>query len=67
MEGKGNQALSNGKMISVAFVAVFAYLREVLLTVGCVIGMVGRVSNFEFLMGILVGLGVLLIIAFVML
>ncbi|WP_072217259.1 FTR1 family iron permease, partial [Listeria monocytogenes] len=67
MEGKSNQALSNGKMISFAFLAFLAILREGLETVVFLIGMVGRMSNFELLMGILAGLGVLLIIAFVML
>ncbi|ENI9071538.1 FTR1 family iron permease [Listeria monocytogenes] len=67
MEGKSNQALSNGKMISFAFLAFLAILREGLETVIFLIGMVGRMSNFELLIGILAGLGVLLIIAFMML
>ncbi|WP_036067523.1 FTR1 family iron permease [Listeria grandensis] len=67
MASKSDEAISNGKMISFAILAFLAILREGLETVIFLIGMVGRMSTTELVTGILVGLGVLLVIAVVML
>ncbi|MBC2148930.1 FTR1 family iron permease [Listeria booriae] len=67
MATKSDQAISNGKMISFAVLAFLAIMREGLETVIFLIGMVGRMSTAELITGILVGLGVLCIIAVVML
>lgn len=64
LETKSEQAISSGKMISFAFLAFLAILREGLETVVFLIGMAGRMSLQELVIGIFAGLGVLLLIAF---
>ncbi|QMV44096.1 FTR1 family iron permease [Cohnella cholangitidis] len=66
LQSKSTQALSNGKMISLALLAFFAIVREGLETVIFLIGMVGKMSGGELAGGIAAGFGILAICAFVM-
>ncbi|MFS0780432.1 FTR1 family iron permease [Bacillus sp. 1P06AnD] len=67
IKGKTASALSSGKMLSFAFLAFLAILREGLETVIFLIGMVNRMPMGTFITGIIVGFGILVIIGFVML
>lgn len=64
LQTKSEQAISGGKMISFAVLAFLAILREGLETVVFLIGMAGRMTMEELILGIVVGLGVLVLIAF---
>ncbi|WP_239613573.1 FTR1 family iron permease [Cohnella mopanensis] len=66
LQSKSTQALSNGKMISLALLAFFAIVREGLETVIFLIGMVGKMSGGELAGGIAAGFGILAICAVVM-
>lgn len=64
---KTENAISNGKMFSFATLAFLAILREGMETVIFLIGMVNRMPMNKLILGILLGFGVLFIIAFLML
>ncbi|MFC5702425.1 FTR1 family protein [Cohnella faecalis] len=66
METKSRQALSGGRMVSLALLAFFAIVREGLETVIFLIGMVGKMSAGELSGGIAAGFGVLALCAIVM-
>ncbi|WP_442600574.1 FTR1 family iron permease [Paenibacillus sp. KN14-4R] len=59
IEAKSTQALSSGKMISLALLAFFAIVREGMETVIFLIGMVGKMPGGELTIGIVVGFGIL--------
>jgi hypothetical protein len=61
IKGKTEKAISNGKMISFAVLSFLAILREGMETAIFLIGMVNRMPVEKFLMGIVVGVGILVI------
>ncbi|KAB2328733.1 iron permease FTR1 family protein [Cytobacillus depressus] len=67
IKGKTEKAISNGKLISFAVLSFLAILREGLETVIFLIGMVNRMPIEKFLMGIVVGIGILVIFGILML
>jgi high-affinity iron transporter len=66
LRSKSNQALTSGKMASLALLAFFAIVREGLETVIFLIGMAGKMSVGELTGGIAAGFGILGICAVVM-
>lgn len=64
---RSEAALSNGKMLSLSAIAFLAILREGLETVIFLIGMAGRMSLADLLLGIVIGFGFLLVVGFAML
>lgn len=65
LASKSSQALSGGRMFSLALLAFFAILREGLETVIFLIGMAGKMPAGQLALGIAVGFGVLAAVAFV--
>ncbi|MCM3022102.1 FTR1 family iron permease [Heyndrickxia ginsengihumi] len=63
---KSKQAITNGRMVSFAFIAYLAIVREGMETVIFLIGMAGRMSAGQMTVGIVAGFGVLALIAFLM-
>ncbi|MCD9021477.1 FTR1 family iron permease [Cohnella silvisoli] len=66
LESKSTQALTGGKMVSLALLAFFAIVREGLETVIFLIGMVGKMPASELAAGIAAGFGILGVCAFIM-
>lgn len=62
---KSSQALSGGRMFSLALLAFFAIVREGLETVIFLIGMTSKMSTLQLAAGIAVGFGVLAIVALI--
>lgn len=67
IEQKTQTALSTGNIVSLGVLTFLAVFREGTETVLFIIGMVNQISVQQLLLGILVGFGVLVVIAFVML
>ncbi|MEK8131850.1 FTR1 family protein [Paenibacillus filicis] len=65
LSAKSSQAISGGRMASLALLALFAIVREGLETVIFLIGMAGKMSGGELAAGITAGFGVLAACAFV--
>ncbi|OWA36011.1 hypothetical protein B9G55_09090 [Saccharibacillus sp. O16] len=65
LHSSSKQALSNGRMFSLALLAFLAIVREGLETVIFLIGLAGRMPGRELLLGILAGFGALALIALV--
>ncbi|WEG13713.1 FTR1 family iron permease [Pullulanibacillus sp. KACC 23026] len=61
------KAMTNGRMLSFAFIAFLAIVREGMETVIFLIGMASRMSAAQLTGGIAVGFGILIIIGFLML
>jgi len=59
LQSKSSQALTSGKMISLALLAFFAIVREGLETVIFLVGMVGKMPGSELAGGIAAGFGIL--------
>ncbi|WP_246120277.1 FTR1 family iron permease [Cohnella terricola] len=66
LQFKSTQALTSGKMISLALLAFFAIVREGLETVIFLIGMTGKMSTGELVGGIATGFGILAVCAVAM-
>ncbi|QJD82123.1 FTR1 family iron permease [Cohnella herbarum] len=66
MQSKSTQALTNGKMISLALLAFFAIVREGLETVIFLVGMVNKMPGVELAVGIAAGFGILAVFAVIM-
>ncbi|MBL0385593.1 FTR1 family iron permease [Tumebacillus sp. ITR2] len=66
MKEKSTAALSKGNMISLGVLSFLAIFREGTETVLFIIGMVNQISINQLLLGIVIGLGVLVIVAFLM-
>ncbi|WP_256757013.1 FTR1 family protein [Cohnella sp. WQ 127256] len=66
LQSKSTQALTSGRMISLALLAFFAIVREGLETVIFLVGMVGKMPGAELAGGIAAGFGILAVCAVVM-
>jgi len=67
LQEKKNAATGSKKMVSFAFIAFLAVLREGLETVIFLIGMIGKMSTFELISGLLTGFVILFIVGVLML
>lgn len=67
LAGKSRQAAGRGRVFTFALLAFIAVLREGMETVIFLIGMAGRMPTVQLITGIAVGLGVLVVIGFLML
>ncbi|WKB37399.1 FTR1 family protein [Terrilactibacillus sp. S3-3] len=67
IRSKTEQAMTQSRMISFAALAFIAVLREGMETVIFLIGMAGRMPAMRLILGIALGLGILVIIGFLML
>jgi high-affinity iron transporter len=66
LQSKSTEALTSGKMISLALLAFFAIVREGLETVIFLVGMAGKMPGTELAGGIAAGFGILVVCAIVM-
>lgn len=66
LQSKSTEALTSGRMISIALLAFFAIVREGLETVIFLVGMVGKMPGTELAIGIAAGFGILALCAVVM-
>lgn len=66
IHNKSQQALNTGRMVSLGVLSFLAVFREGTETVLFIIGMVNQISFQQLLIGILVGLGILAVIAYLM-
>jgi high-affinity iron transporter len=67
IRSKSQSALETGRIISLGFLSFLAVFREGTETVLFIIGMVNQISFKQLMLGILVGLGILIVIAYLML
>lgn len=67
IHNKSQSALNTGRIISLGFLSFLAVFREGTETVLFIIGMVNQISTNQLIIGVLVGLGILAVIAYLML
>lgn len=67
IKAKSENALSTGRVMSLGVLSFLAVFREGTETVLFIIGMINQISTQELLFGILVGCGILIVIAYLML
>ncbi|WP_379971292.1 FTR1 family protein [Ectobacillus sp. sgz5001026] len=67
IHNKSQSALNTGRIVSLGFLSFLAVFREGTETVLFIIGMVNQISTEQLIIGVLIGLGILAVVAYLML